>query len=80
MFTYTACIQTNPIAMSQNQFKNAVISEIENLNALIDKKILRGLDYHKESSRHKQLLRTLRRFDSRKVFGFSKVFSFINFI
>jgi hypothetical protein len=62
--------------MSQKQFKKAIELEIEHLNSLIDKKIIRGVDYREEAIRHRELLRSLKRFNERSMFGFGKVLSF----
>jgi len=52
--------------MSNNTFKKAIEQELKKLNEEIDKKIVKGISYMKESKRHKALLRQLDRLTNRK--------------
>jgi hypothetical protein len=63
--------------MSKNQHKRAVEWEIERLNALIDQKIVKGLDYKTEAKRHLALLKELKRYQTSWSLG--GVFSSISF-
>lgn len=47
--------------MSQQQYIKALNEEIQKLNGIIDHKILHHHNYKRESVRHKELLRQLRR-------------------
>lgn len=56
--------------MSKYNLERALVKELDVLNDMIDKKILRGLSYAREARRHKELLlnlanlrRETRRFD-----------------
>lgn len=51
--------------------------EIENLNELIDMKIIRGLNYHKEAKRHKFLLSKLGNSTPTQTFLFGKQAGFV---
>lgn len=80
MFTYTTHVKVNHKTMSQKQFKKAIELEIEHLNSLIDKKIIRGVDYREEAIRHRELLRSLKRFSDQSFFGLGRVLSFMHLI
>lgn len=54
VFTYT-------VVMSKRETFHLIEEEIDRINEEIDRKIIRGLSYYKESRRHKKLLRDLRR-------------------
>ena len=45
--------------MSKDQFRQALLSEIDRINEKIDQKIVRGRPYRKEAQRHKLLLAKL---------------------
>ncbi|OHA18189.1 MAG: hypothetical protein A2664_01825 [Candidatus Taylorbacteria bacterium RIFCSPHIGHO2_01_FULL_46_22b] len=51
--------------MSQREHNKAVISELQKINEMIDRKIIRGENYRMESKRHFELLRMLKRARSR---------------
>ena len=54
--------------MSQKQYLKSVEREIQRINKIIDKKIVRGETYFKEARDHKILLRKIRYY-TRKSFG-----------
>lgn len=62
--------------MSQGEHTIAISYEIERLNQIIDKKIIRGVNYRAEAKKHRELLRLLKR--DRRQFSFGKMFSFIS--
>ncbi len=47
--------------MSKKQYLKALNKEIQNLNGIIDCKIVEHADYKREARRHRQLLRQIRR-------------------
>ncbi len=61
--------------MSQGEHTIAISYEIERLNQIIDKKIIKGVNYCAEAKKHRELLRLLKR--DKSQFSLSKVFSFI---
>jgi hypothetical protein len=46
--------------MSQSQYLKMLEKEIQKLNKIIDQKIIRGEDYHKEARDHKLIIRRVR--------------------
>ncbi len=46
--------------MSQTQYLKMLEKEIQKINKVIDRKIIRGEDYHKEARDHKLILRRVR--------------------
>jgi hypothetical protein len=66
--------------MSQKQYVKMLEREIEKLNRVIDRKILKGEDYRKEARDHKLILKKIRYNTKRnffqKFFPFSSRFSF----
>lgn len=58
--------------MSKQQYLKALNQEIQKLNGIIDHKIMYHHDYKRESRRHKELLRQIRK-EERK-------FSFLNLL
>ncbi|MEK7136408.1 MAG: hypothetical protein AAB821_02350 [Patescibacteria group bacterium] len=46
--------------MTQYQYAKSIKSEVDDLNRIIDQKIIRGLSYRRESLRHKKLIREMR--------------------
>jgi hypothetical protein len=66
--------------MTYYQYTKTLRSEIDDLNRIIDQKIVRGLSYRRESLRHKQLIREMRRSATRrsKSGGLSNFLSFVS--
>ncbi len=54
--------------MSQKQYLKSVEKEIQRINKIIDKKIVRGETYFKEARDHKLLLRKIRFYERRNFF------------
>ena len=46
--------------MNKQQYREAIIKEIEHLNVRIDKKILAGKNYRKDALRHQKLINQLK--------------------
>ena len=46
--------------MSQKQYLKMIEKELNKVNKLIDQKIMRGEDYHKEAKDHRLMLRRMR--------------------
>ena len=61
--------------MKYNQFQKNIEEQIENLNLLIDEKILHGISYRAEARRHRELIRWARRDRKQRSF-FSKLATF----
>jgi len=53
--------------MSKQQYLRALNQEIQKLNGIIDHKILHDYDYKRESRRHRELLRQLRKEENRRT-------------
>lgn len=53
--------------MSQHQFAYHLRRELEQLNSIIDRKIVRGRDYRAEAARHKEILRSLTRMKKQRT-------------
>ncbi len=53
--------------MSQTQYLKMLEKEIQKLNKIIDQKIIKGEDYHKEARDHKLIVRRVR-YHTRKTF------------
>lgn len=66
------------MCMSQQQYIKALNEEIQKLNGIIDHKILLHHNYKRESVRHKELLRQLRRERRNKLSYFLFRFLFLN--
>jgi hypothetical protein len=67
--------------MSKQNLEKALRSELEVLNEVIDRKIIKGLSYTKEARRHKFLLSNivdLRRASRSRSSWFSKSFGFVS--
>lgn len=54
--------------MSKKQYLKALNKEIQNLNGIIDCKIIAHSNYKKEAHRHKRLLVQIRKEEHRKSF------------
>lgn len=54
--------------MSKKQYLKALNKEIQNLNGIIDCKIVEHADYKREARRHKVLLQQLRKEEKMRVF------------
>jgi hypothetical protein len=67
--------------MSIKNLEKTLLKELDVLNEVIDRKIIKGLSYKKESIRHKFILRTLKNIKetSKKSFGFFNMFSLTAF-
>lgn len=61
--------------MSKRKILTVLYHELERVNAEIDKKIIKGASYRRESKRHKEILHRLRRMKG----GFSWTFPFRTF-
>ena len=55
--------------MSHYQFASHLRRELEQLNSIIDRKIVRGRDYRVEATRHRELLRSLSRMKKQRSFS-----------
>jgi len=55
--------------MSQYQFASHLRRELDELNSIIDRKIVRGRDYRTEAARHKAILRSLSRVQKQHAFS-----------
>lgn len=67
--------------MSKFQFEKEIEAELKRLNDSIDRKIIRGISYAKESRRHKFLLsqlRNMRRAAGNREAWFKKSFAFVS--
>ncbi len=64
--------------MSQTQYLKMLEKEIQKLNRVIDRKILRGEEYWKEARDHKLMLRKVQHLTHRSLFQrlFPNVFQF----
>ncbi|OGI74321.1 hypothetical protein A3D42_02440 [Candidatus Nomurabacteria bacterium RIFCSPHIGHO2_02_FULL_41_18] len=54
--------------MSQKQYLKTIEKEIQRINKIIDRKIIKGEDYLKEARNHKLLLRKIRFYERRSFF------------
>ena len=55
--------------MSKKQYIQALNTEIQKLNGVIDRKIMHDADYKREARRHKTLLAQLRREEASRSIG-----------
>lgn len=63
--------------MSKNQFLKILERDLQDINKVIDMKIIKGLDYTREAQDHKLILKKIRyNTRSRNTF-FSRLFPFI---
>lgn len=61
--------------MSKREYLEALNTEIQKLNGVIDRKILNNADYRREARRHKVLLARLRREEAhRRMKGLFRFF------
>jgi hypothetical protein len=64
--------------MSKKQYLKALNKEIQNLNGIIDCKIVEHADYKREARRHRQLLRQIRREERARMLVSPLKFSFFS--
>jgi len=55
--------------MNREQYLKIIEREIQSINKQIDAKIMKGLDYSKESRIHKQLLHKIRQHKRKGLWG-----------
>jgi len=55
--------------MDKKKYLRVLNKEIQQLNGLIDYKIIHDYDYRTEARRHKRLLRDVRREETGRMFG-----------
>ena len=64
--------------MSKQEYLKALNAEIQKLNGVIDTKIIKDLDYKRESRRHKILLARLRKEEKERAVRSPFKFSFFS--
>jgi hypothetical protein len=62
--------------MSQNQFLKILERDLQDINKVIDMKIMQGLDYSREARDHKLILKKIKYNSRNRSNFFSKIFPF----
>ncbi|OHA58870.1 MAG: hypothetical protein A2571_00610 [Candidatus Vogelbacteria bacterium RIFOXYD1_FULL_44_32] len=62
--------------MTYQQYTKSIQRELSDINQIIDRKIIHGLSYRRESLRHKRLISELRR--RRSTSGWRSLMSFVS--